>query len=242
MHDRVLIDIQLTREVPHRRQGIAGLMFPAPNLIADGLEIPLAADHFGHIGVNACIKLGKALEKYNMAWLEDLIAWQNTELWKKITDAIDVPTLTGEDIYLKEAFLDLAKTHAVDMIQPDLATAGGILETKKIGDACQELGVPMVLHMAGTPIACMAAVHCAAATENFLVMENHSVDIPWWGDMVNGVAKPIVDKGYIKVPDGPGLGITSLNDEVIKQHLVEPGYFEPTPEWDKERSNDRLWS
>jgi hypothetical protein len=60
--------------------------------------------------------------------------------------------------------------------------------------------------------------------------------------MVNGLEKPIVDKGYIKVPEGPGLGITSLNDAVIQQHLVEPGYFEPTPEWDKERSNDRLWS
>ena len=128
------------------------------------------------------------------------------------------------------------------MIQPDLLTAGGILETKKIGDACQEYGVPMAMHMAGSPIACMAAVHCAAATENFLVMENHSVDIPWWGDMVNGVEKPIVNKGFITVPEGPGLGITSLNDEVIKQHLLEPGYFEPTPEWDKERSNDRLWS
>ncbi len=209
---------------------------------AVGMEVPLAADHFGHIGVNACIKLGKALEKYNLAWLEDMIPWQNTDLWKKITDAIDVPTLTGEDIYLKEGFLELAKNHAVDMIQPDLATAGGILETKKIGDACQELGVPMVLHMAGTPIACMAAVHCAAATENFLVMENHSVDVAWWGDMVNGVEKPIVNKGYINVPEGPGLGITSLNDEVIKQHLMEPGYFEPTAEWDKERSNDRLWS
>ncbi len=209
---------------------------------AVGMEVPLAADHFGHIGVNACIKLGKALEKYNMAWLEDMIPWQNTELWKKITDAIDVPTLTGEDIYLKDGFVELAKNHAVDMIQPDLATAGGILETKKIGDACQELGVPMVLHMAGTPIACLAAVHCAAATQNFLVMENHSVDVAWWGDMVDGVEKPIVNKGYITVPDGPGLGITSLNDAVIKQHLMEPGYFEPTVEWDKERSNDRLWS
>jgi L-alanine-DL-glutamate epimerase-like enolase superfamily enzyme len=207
-----------------------------------GMEIPLSADHFGHIGVNACIKLGKALEQYNLAWLEDMIPWQHTDQWKQISDAIDVPTLTGEDIYLKESFIELARTHAVDMVQPDLATAGGILEGKKIGDACQELGVPMVLHMAGTPIACMAAVHCAAATENFLVMENHSVDVPWWGEMVNGLEKPIVNKGYITVPDGPGLGITSLNDEVIKQHLMEPGYFEPTPEWDKERSNDRLWS
>jgi L-alanine-DL-glutamate epimerase-like enolase superfamily enzyme len=207
-----------------------------------GMEIPLAADHLGHIGVNACIKLGKALEKYNMAWLEDMIPWQNTELWKKITDAIEVPTLTGEDIYLKEDFIRLAREHAVDMIQPDLATAGGILETKKIGDACQEYGVPMALHIAGSPISFMASVHCAAATENFFVLENHSVDVPWWSDAVIGLEKPLIDKGFVKVPEGPGLGISSLNEEVIKQHLLEPGYFEPTPEWDKERSNDRLWS
>jgi L-alanine-DL-glutamate epimerase-like enolase superfamily enzyme len=87
----------------------------------------------------------------------------------------------------------------------------------------------------------MANVHCAAATENFLVLENHSVDVPWWNDLVEGVEKPIVNHGFIKVPDKPGLGIT-LNDEVMKQHLLEPGYFEPTPEWNNIRSNDRLWS
>jgi L-alanine-DL-glutamate epimerase-like enolase superfamily enzyme len=206
-----------------------------------GMEVPLAADHFGHIGVNSCIRLGRALEKYNMAWLEDMIPWQYTNLWKKITDSIDVPTLTGEDIYLKEPFIELCRHHAVDIIHPDLATAGGILETKKIGDAAQEYGVPMAMHFAGTPVSCMANVHCAAATENFLVLENHSVDVPWWDDLVEGVEKPIVNRGFIKVPEGPGLGIT-LNDEVVKRHLLEPGYFEPTPEWDKERSWDRLWS
>ncbi len=207
-----------------------------------GMEIPLAADHFGHIGVNSCIRLGKALEKHNMAWLEDMIPWQYTDLLKKITDAIDVPVLTGEDIYLKEDFIKLAREHAVDMVQPDLATAGGILETKKIGDACQEYGVPMAMHMAGSPISCLANVHCAAATENFLVVENHSVDIPWWEDLIDGIEKPLFNKGFVKVPEGPGLGFGSLNEEVIKQHLEEPGYFEPTDEWNEERSNDRLWS
>jgi L-alanine-DL-glutamate epimerase-like enolase superfamily enzyme len=85
-------------------------------------------------------------------------------------------------------------------------------------------------------------VHCAAATENFPILENHSVDIPWWSDLVDGIEKPVVNKGFIKVPETPGLGFTSVNADVIKQHLAEPGYFEPTPDWDKERSNDRLWS
>jgi L-alanine-DL-glutamate epimerase-like enolase superfamily enzyme len=206
-----------------------------------GMEIPLSADHFGHIGVNSCIRLGKALEKYNLAWLEDMIPWQYTDLWKKITDAVDIPTLTGEDIYLKEGFIELAKNHAVDILHPDLATSGGILETKKIGDAIQEYGVPMAMHFAGTPVSCMASVHCAAATENFLVLENHSVDVPWWDSLVEGIEKPILNHGFITVPEKPGLGVT-LNDDVVKQHLLEPGYFEPTPEWDKERSHDRLWS
>jgi L-alanine-DL-glutamate epimerase-like enolase superfamily enzyme len=207
-----------------------------------GMEIPLAADHFGHIGVNSCIRLARALEKHNMAWLEDMIPWQQTDWMKQIADAVDVPILTGEDIYLKEPFVELCRRHAVDMIHPDLATAGGILETKKIGDAAQEYGVAMAMHFAGTPVSCMANVHCAAATENFLVLENHSVDVPWWDSLVEGIEKPILNRGYIAVPDKPGLGVT-LNDEAVKQHL-KPGtqFFAPTPEWNNEKSGDRLWS
>jgi hypothetical protein len=77
---------------------------------------------------------------------------------------------------------------------------------------------------------------------DFLVLENHSVDVPTWGDIVDGVEKPIINKGFITVPSGPGLGF-KLNEEALKKALREPGYFEPTPQWDnKERINDRLWS
>ena len=207
-----------------------------------GMDIPLSADHFGHIGVNSCIRLGKELTKYNMAWLEDMVPWQYTDLLKEISSEVDIPILTGEDIYLKEPFETLCKAHAVDIIHPDLATSGGILETKKIGDMAEEYGVAMAMHFAGTPISCMANVHCAAATNNFLVLENHSVDVPWWGDLVEGIEKPIINKGFIKVPEKPGLGVT-LNEEAMKQHLLHPGhYFDPTPEWNDERSWDRLWS
>ena len=59
---------------------------------------------------------------------------------------------------------------------------------------------------------------------------------------MEGIEKPIINKGFIKVPDKPGLGIT-LNEEVVQQHLApDTGYFEPTPQWDHERSGDWLWS
>ncbi|MGQ9916622.1 MAG: mandelate racemase/muconate lactonizing enzyme family protein [Bryobacteraceae bacterium] len=207
-----------------------------------GYDIPLAADHFGHIGVNSCIRLGKALEKYNLAWLEDMIPWTETELWKQITLAVDIPTLTGEDIYLKEPFIELAKNHAVDIFHPDLATSGGLLETKKIGDAVMEYGHAMAMHFAGTPISFMANVHCAAATENFLVLEHHSVEVPWWSNLVTGNEQPLYEKGFAVVPEKPGLGVEPNPDEV-KRHLAPgTGYFEPTENWNNERSWDRLYS
>lgn len=207
-----------------------------------GYEIPMSADHFGHIGVNSCIRLGHALEKYQLAWLEDMVPWFYTDQWRQITEAINTPTLTGEDIYLKEEFIKLIDAKAVDMVQPDLASAGGILETKKIGDYAEEHGIAMALHFAGTPISMMANVHCAAATENFIALEHHDVDTPWWEDMVKGIEKPILQNGYVKVPETPGLGV-DLNETVIKEHLREgEQYFAPTPEWDKDQSWDRTWS
>jgi L-alanine-DL-glutamate epimerase-like enolase superfamily enzyme len=210
---------------------------------AIGMEIPLSMDHLGHLGVKSIIRLGKAYEKYNLSWIEDVIPWTYTDLLKQISDESPTPILTGEDIYLNEPFEVLCERHAVSKIHPDLATSGGILETHKIGDMAWEYGVPMAMHFAGTPVSCMANVHCAAATLNFLALENHSLDVPWWSSMVQeGVKTPIVNHGWIDVPDRPGLGVT-LNDDVVRQHLAPgTGYFVPTPEWDHERSWDRLWS
>ena len=170
-----------------------------------GYDIPLAIDHFGHIGVESCIKLARRVEKYNIAWMEDMIPWQLTDQYVRLRNSCAVPICTGEDIYLKENFRPLLEKGGVSVIHPDILTSGGILENKKIGDLAQEHGVAMAVHMAESPIACMAAVHSIAATENFLALEFHSVDVPWWNDLVIGLPKPIVNYGYITVPDKPGL-------------------------------------
>ena len=213
---------------------------------AVGYEIPLSSDHFGHFDINNSIRFGEAIEKFRLAWVEDMVPWFDTERWKTVSDALKTPTCTGEDIFmLKDGFKPLLDAKAVDIIQPDLATAGGIMETKKIGDYAEECGVAMALHMAGTPVCFMANVHCAAATQNFLALEHHSVDVPWWANLVIMTGdQPMISKGFANVPlEAPGLGI-ELNEEEIKKHLLPSakGYFEPTPEWDQKRSHDRLWS
>ena len=215
-----------------------------------GYEIPIATDHFGHIGLESCIRIGKALDQFSLAWYEDMIPWQYVDQWRQLKEAVDTPVCTGEDIYLKEGFVDLLEAEAISVAHPDLATSGGILETKKIGDMAEDYGIPMAMHQAGSPIVAMANVHCAAATQNFIGLEMHSVDLPWWDSLVDGVSKPIINNGFVDVPEGPGLGI-ELNEEAVREHLntapdrfaVYPeGFFEPTDEWDALDSHDRVWS
>jgi L-alanine-DL-glutamate epimerase-like enolase superfamily enzyme len=208
-----------------------------------GDEIPLAIDHLGHISLQSGIRLAKRIEKYAPAWLEDVIPWQYTDQYRQLQQATTVPICTGEDIYLKEGFEPLLKA-GISVIHPDLLTTGGILETKKIGDMAQDHGVAMAIHMAESPIACMAAAHVAVATENFMALEYHSVDVDWWDDIVSGLPKPLVTDGFITVPDKPGLGIDDVVDEVIAGHLQRgvTGIWQPTDRWDDEYSWDRTWS
>ncbi|HUQ97464.1 MAG TPA: mandelate racemase/muconate lactonizing enzyme family protein [Chitinophagaceae bacterium] len=210
-----------------------------------GYDIPLSTDHYGHFDLNNGIRLGKAVEKYRLAWLEDIVSWELTDQWKTMADALETPVLTGEDIYLLKNFKPLIDVHAVDIVHPDLASSGGLLETKRIGDYAEEHGIAMAMHQAGTPVSFMANVHCAAATQNFLALEHHSIDLPWWESLVKPTdGRKLITKGFANLPlTAPGLGI-ELNDDVVKQHLhaSDKSYFAPTPQWNEKRSHDRVFS
>ena len=205
-------------------------------------DVPLASDHYGHFDHNNAIRLGRAVEPHRLAWLEDMVPWKFTDQWKEISAALETPTTTGEDIYLKEEFIKLIDNRAVDIVHPDLATSGGLLETKKIGDYAEEKGVAMAMHFAGTPISFMANVHCAAATQNFIALEHHSVDLDYWQDLVK-MKTPMIENGFAIVPDTPGFGV-DINEDVMKEHLDPENnqFFRSTTDWDIDRSWDRLWS
>ena len=206
-----------------------------------GYEVPLAIDHFGHVAIEEAMKFAKRLEKYNIAWMEDLTPWQNTKDIKKFVDSSCVPICTGEDIYLSENFEKIMQA-GVNVVHPDLLTVGGLSEMKKVGTMCEKYGVALAIHMAESPIAFMAAVHAAAAIKEIFAVEFHSVDYPEWFNLVN--PKIQFENGFMKVPDAPGLGIESLNEELIEK-FKKAGAEKPwnsTSEWDKEWSNDREWS
>ncbi len=209
-----------------------------------GYEIPLAVDHLGHVAPEDVIRVAKRLEKYNLAWMEDVAPWHMTEHFARIAKSTTVPMCTGEDIYMAENFEPLFKAGAVSVIHPDMLTVGGFMQMKKLGDMCEKYGVAIAIHMAESPIGCMAAVHAAAALKNVLAVEFHSVDHPEWNDLVKGLPNPLIEDGFIKVPEKPGLGIDELNEDMIASHMhaKHPIAWKSTEEWDDEWSNDREWS
>ena len=97
-----------------------------------GYDVPLAVDHFGHVCVEDTIRFARRIEKYNLAWMEDVAPWHYTDHYVRLRNSTTVPICTGEDIYLKEEFAKLMSAGGVSVIHPDVLTAGGMLKPKKL--------------------------------------------------------------------------------------------------------------
>jgi L-alanine-DL-glutamate epimerase-like enolase superfamily enzyme len=200
---------------------------------AVGNGIQLCVDHFGenYLTADEVIRLGKALEPYNLAWMEDPVSRFDIPGHKVVADALLTPIAAGEDLYLRDGFREAIQTRAFDIVHPDLLTSGGLMETKRISDDAEEQGIPTALHCAGSPIGFMANIHTAAAISSFLACEHHGLDLPFWEGLVTGLPENYMADGYVTVPDKPGLGI-DLNLEAIEENLRTPGtMFLPTDEW-----------
>ena len=200
---------------------------------AAGPEISLCTDHFGHgyLTPDEAIRLGQALERFNLAWLEDPVQWFDIPAHKKVSDALLTPIAAGEELFLWSGFREAIETRAFDILHPDLLTSGGMLETKRIADHGERYGIPTALHCAGSPIGFMANVHCAAAIGSLVSVEHHGLDLPFWHSLVTGLDDDYMSEGYVTVPDKPGLGV-DLNLEAIEANLRTPGTaFLPTNGW-----------
>ena len=154
-----------------------------------GEAVEISADHFVGRNLENMTRQAHALKPVGLAWMEEPINWKQTLQLKALREAVDTPIATGENMFALESFQQLIDHQAVDIVHPDMATAGGILETKKIGDYAQMHDIRMALHYAGTPVSFMANVHCAAATENCMVLEYHPEgdEIPEWTGMVHTI-------------------------------------------------------
>lgn len=202
-----------------------------------GPSVSLCIDHFGegYMTADEAIRLGRALEPFDLAWIEDPVVWMDVDGHKQVADALQVPVCGGEELYLWDGFRDFIEKRALDVLHPDLLTSGGILETKQIADYGERYGLPTALHCASSPIGFMANVHCGAAISSLVALEHHGLDVPFWADLVTGLDANYMHDGYVKVPERPGLGI-DLNHDAIREHLRNgEELFASTEYWNRKR-------
>ncbi|MBZ5564436.1 MAG: mandelate racemase/muconate lactonizing enzyme family protein, partial [Acidobacteriia bacterium] len=135
----------------------------------------------------------------------------------RVTAATATPIATGENHVQRHHFRELLEREAVDILAPDFQRVGGLLEGRRIADMADMHYIAVAPHNISGPIGTMASVHLCSAIPNFLALEWHAAEVPFFDDLVKGRRGPLIEKGYIRVPDKPGLGI-ELDERVAYQY------------------------
>lgn len=199
-----------------------------------GDEIGLALDLGPGFMVPDAIRLARALEPYNIAWLEDMLTgdyvpWVHADQYREVTRATSTPIHTGEQIYLRHNFKDLIEKQAVRVIGPDPSDVGGMAELKWIAEYADMHGILMAPHGVIDGLFGLAAHVQVGATlpDNFIAFEYPIGKPDWWYSIVRGLPDPIVVDGFIDVWDAPGLGL-EFDVPAAAKYLAsgDSGFFE----------------
>lgn len=168
------------------------------------------------------LQMARAVAPINPMWLEDPMPPFYSESWSKLTEESPVPILTGENLYLRQGFKPFILNQGCHLVQPDIPKAGGLLESKKIGDLAELFEIPVCAHIASTPVGAIASAHCAAAIRDFRAQEFSPGRLPPedWEKFVI-YEGGVIRGGKYRILDKPGLGL-ELNEDFVRAHLM-PG-------------------
>ena len=136
----------------------------------------------------------------------------NVDAMVRIRDNTRVPLAAGENVYGRYGFRPYLEKQALSIIQPDMAKAGGLAETRKIAAMAETYNIPVAPHGVASPFATMAFAQVCTTIPNFLIQEFTYYENKAYTELCDPVA--LVD-GYLPVSTEPGIGI-SVKDEVLK--------------------------
>lgn len=185
-----------------------------------GPYIGIGIDFHGRVHKPMAKILAKELEQFRPMFIEEPVLPENNEALRDIANHVTTPIATGERMFSRWDFKKLLSDGYVDIIQPDLSHAGGITEAKKIFSMAEAYDVAVAPHCPLGPIALASCLQVDASSHNAFIQEQ-SLGIHY--NVGNDLLDYIVDKdvftyenGYVKIPDGPGLGI-EVNEEYVKE-------------------------
>ncbi|MEM7408263.1 MAG: mandelate racemase/muconate lactonizing enzyme family protein [Pseudomonadota bacterium] len=159
----------------------------------------------------AALKIAEALEPFNPFWYEDPVRMDSLPALEKFGASTRVPVCASETVAGRWNHRELLESGASDIIMPDLVWCGGISEGKKIAAMAEAYHRPVAPHDCTGPVAFMAAVHLSMNVTNALVQESvRAFYTGWYQELVT--ALPVVSRGYIELPEGPGLGTELRSD------------------------------
>lgn len=190
---------------------------------AIGPENEVLVEMHGRFTPATAIRVARELEPYNPSWIEEPVPPENVKALAKVASHVRIPIATGERIHVRHEFRELFELQAADIVQPDITTVGGLLESKKIAAWAEAHFVLMAPHNVGGPISTAAALHLAACTTNFKIQEHFNDFAP---DYVKESApgNPDLVDGFFALPTKPGLGVT-LDEAVVAEHPASRLHF-----------------
>lgn len=181
--------------------------------VAGEMEIALE----GHACWNlpSAIRIARAVEPYNLMWLEDMIPADNTGALKQLRDSTSTPLCVSERLFTRHQFLPVMEQRAADIIMPDICWAGGISELMKIGTLASAYQLPVAPHNCGGPVQTAAYAHACTTLPNLMILESvRSFYHSYYEQLVDRI--PRIEQGCLLVEDLPGLGIC-LSERLLQR-------------------------
>lgn len=196
-----------------------------------GYEIGIGIDFHGRVHKTMAKVLAKELDQFKLMFIEEPVMPQNNEALREITKHTSTPIATGERMFSRWDYKNLFIDGYVDIIQPDVSHAGGISEVKKIASMAEAFDVSIAPHCPLGPIALAACVQIDACTPNAFIQEQ-SLGIHYnkGGDLLDYIENKDIfqfENGFIKIPNGYGLGVSVNKEKVIEASKIGHNWKNP---------------
>ncbi|HWO78535.1 MAG TPA: galactonate dehydratase [Bacillus sp. (in: firmicutes)] len=210
---------------------------------AVGKDMGIGLDFHGRVHKSMAKILVKELEPFRPMFIEEPVLPENNEALREIARHTVCPIATGERQYTRWGFKQLLIDGYVDIIQPDLSHAGGILECKKIAAMAEAFDVSVAPHCPLGPIALASSLQLDASTPNVFIQEQ-SLGIHYneGNDLLDYLTDASVfayKNGFVEIPNAPGLGI-HINEEMVKEAAAK-GHNWKNPVWRNEDGSVAEW-
>jgi galactonate dehydratase len=185
-----------------------------------GPDIEILVEIHRRLAPMHAIRIARGIEEFAPYWFEEPVLAENIDALAAARREINIPVVTGEELYTKHEFRAVFEAQAADIINPDVCNVGGILELKEIAAMAEPYFVAVSPHnFNSTTVGLAATLQAAATMPNFVITE-FFVNLEGFGREIADVPFEVEDS-YIAVPDRPGIGI-ALDPTALERAAAEP--------------------